>query len=29
MERMLTAAGKDDERVVVREVGGEWAIGKS
>jgi hypothetical protein len=27
MERMLAAAGKEDERVVVREVGGEWAIG--
>lgn len=29
MERMLAAAGKDDQRVVVREVGGEWAIGNS
>ena len=27
MARMLAAAGKEDERVVVREVGGEWAIG--
>ena len=28
MER-LAAAGQDGERVVVHEVGGEWAIGKS
>ena len=25
MERMLTVAGKDADRVVVREVGGTWA----
>jgi L-ascorbate metabolism protein UlaG (beta-lactamase superfamily) len=26
MERLLSAAGKDDQRVIVREVGDQWAV---
>jgi hypothetical protein len=25
MERMMAAAGSDDDRIVIREIGGQWA----